>query len=79
MCIDVHILEKLNSLPENIFELSCYQDQNKRKHKLFLLKLVKRIQIELLTFYSMKISVFLLKNFMYFQINMILNLFVDSV
>ena len=33
-CSDVHILEKLNNLSINIFELNFNQDRNKWKHRL---------------------------------------------
>ena len=45
-CSDMHIFEKQTNLSINIFELNLYQDQNKWKHEL---QLVKTYQIELLT------------------------------
>ena len=49
-CSDVHIINELNNSSINIFELNFYPDQNKWRHKLILLKLVKTIQIESLTY-----------------------------
>ena len=47
-CSDVLEFNELNNLSINIFELNFYQDQNQWKHKLYLSKLVKTNQIELL-------------------------------
>ena len=40
-CSDVHKYEKLNNFSFNIFELSFYQDQNKRKHNLIPIEIIK--------------------------------------
>ena len=40
-CIVVHRFNELNNLSINIFELNCYQDQNKWKHKLIPIEISK--------------------------------------
>ena len=46
-CSDIHKFFELNNLSVNFFELIFYQDQNKWRHKLIPIELVKIIQIEL--------------------------------
>ena len=59
---DVHIFVKLNNLSTNLFELNFYEAQNKWKHKLILLKLLKMIHKDFLTCYFIKIFMFSLNN-----------------
>ena len=40
-CSDVYRLEKLNEFSINFFELTFHQEQNRRKHKLFPVKISK--------------------------------------
>ena len=40
-CGDVHKFEKLNDLPNNIFSLNFYQDNDKWKHKLLPIEFSK--------------------------------------
>ena len=41
-CSDMHRFEKLNKLSINIIELNFYQDQNKWKHTLIPIEIVKK-------------------------------------
>ena len=40
-CSDIHGFEKLYKLSKNIYELSFYQDGDKRKHNLILIEISK--------------------------------------
>ena len=53
-CSDMHKFEKLNNLSFNIFELYCYQEQNKWRHKLISIEISKIESGEVidLTFYK---------------------------
>ena len=58
----MHRCQKLNNLSINIFELNFHQDENKWKHNLIPLRLVKMNQIELLTYFYIKTIMHSLKN-----------------
>ena len=44
-CSDIHQFERLKKLSIKIFELSIYQDQNKRKHELIPIEIKKKIEL----------------------------------